>query len=521
MGARPDLGSALTEKMDRPDWPFFGQYTPLLSLVLAPLVTLGGGRFVVLQLVPLLAGLGTLAAAYRWRDTLFPGPWPLTLLVSAGSMLTLYGTRVQSEAVHPLVALAALSVLARAAEDAARLARWAVMAALVLLLGIAVHVKLVFFAAGAAVWLVVGPRAPLRRRLWVAAAFAALTIVPPMVFTFSASWAGRAGLSMAGDSWTLSRNPYYWSEGWNPSGPYVDRASAARVVAERATLTGRFLWNGLSTVGATVRPQSDLVALALFVAAALLARPWWQHRRGLLALPTLAYLAAVVFSPWTESRMAVPVLPLVAHALAVALSRIPSLLGVEEQRPVRQTLLAAGALILAVQADNWRRLTPQADEYALECRSYGPTLALARVAAEVPPERIVVAPVDNAAFALVTGRATQSFFPAEWKMSDPRVLLSSGGAPVMFGPLVRREHIDGAAALGGELAALAGPRTRQIIDLGSDYGLVAEWVRVPPPPPGAVSPELLVPGRIHPRWMRLTPADRESLARAAIPGAAR
>jgi hypothetical protein len=30
-----------------------------------------------------------------------------------------------------------------------------------------------------------------------------------------------------------------------------------------------------------------------------------------------------------------------------------------------------------------------------------------------------------------------------------------------------------------------------------------------------------VPGRIHPRWMRLTPADREPLARAAIPDGAR
>ena len=172
------------ERMSRPDWPSFIQYPPVLPLALAPLVALGGGRFVVLQLVPLLAGLGTLVLVYRWRETLFPGPWRLTLLICAGSMLTLYGTRVQSEAVHPLFALGALRLLAWAGDDAARLVRWAALAALVLLLGAAVHVKLVFFAAGAAVWLLLGQRAPAGRRLWVAAAFAALTVVPPALWVY-------------------------------------------------------------------------------------------------------------------------------------------------------------------------------------------------------------------------------------------------------------------------------------------------------------------------------------------------
>jgi hypothetical protein len=503
------------EKMDRPDWPFFGQYPPVMPFVLSPFVVLGGGRFLVLQAVPLMAGLGTLVLVYRWRDTLFPGPWPLTLLISAGSMLTLYATRVQTEAVHALFVLATLRVLARAGENPARLARWATVAALVLLLGIAVHIRLVFLAAGAAFWLLVGPRAPLGRRVWAAMVFAALTVVPPTVFTFSATWADPADLRLAGDSWTLGHNPYFWTEGWNASAPLVDHTSAARIVTKRTMAAGRFLWNGLSAGSLYVQP--DAGALALLAAAALVAVPWWRHRSGLLAFPTLAYLAAVVLSPWTESRMSVPVLPIVAHGLAVAFARIPALLGVDGERPVRQALLAAGALILATQAHNWQQLTPQLDEYALEYWQHGTTLAYARLAAEVPADRVVIAPLDTAAFAVVTGRPTQSFSPIEWKESDPRVFLASGGAPLILGPLMKKEYLEGAAAVSGELAAVAGPRTRQIVAFSSDYGLIAEWVRVPPPPAGSVSPEPLVPGRIHPRWLRLTPADREPLAHAAIP----
>jgi hypothetical protein len=504
------------EKMDRPDWPFYAQYPPLFSLALAPLVTLGGGRFTVLQLAPFLAGLATLALAYRWRETLFPGPWPLVLFVSAGSMLTLYGTRVQTETTHAVFVLATLRALARAGEDSVRLARWAAVAGVVLLFGISVHVRLVFFAAGAAVWLLVGPRAPLRRRLWVACAFAVLTIAPPVVFTFAASWAGRAGLPLAEAPWTLGRNPYYWSEGWDPSAPYLDRATAAGVVGQRAAATGRLLWNGLSAVGATARPQADLVSLVVLAAAALLAWPAWRHRRGLLALPTLAYIAAVVLSPWTEGRMSVPVLTIVAYGLAIALARLPPVLGVAGPRASRQALVAAGAVTFFAQLGNWWRLTPQLDDYALEYGRRGPTLAIAAVAAAVPPDRVVIAPVDNAAFAIVTGRATMSPDPMEWKMSDPRVFLASGGAPVMLGHLTSIAHLGPSSALGGPLAKLAGPRTRQIVDFGGGYGLLAEWVNAPPLT-GSTSPEPLVPGRIHPRWLRLTPADREALARAAIP----
>jgi hypothetical protein len=502
------------ERMSRPDWPFFGQYTPLLPLALSPLVTLGGGRFVVLQLLPVLTGLGTLVLAYRWRDVLFPGPWRLTLLACSGSMLALYGTRVQSEAVHPLFVLAGLRLLARGGEDAARLPRSAGLAALVLLLGIGVHVKLVFFAAGAAVWLLIGPRAPLGRRLWVATAFAGLTILPAMAFTFAAIWAGRPGLPVAGSSYTLGANPYFQTEGWDPSAPSLSRANAAPVIVRRAQATGLFLWNALSNGPAVVKP--DPWTLFVLVIAALLAGAWWRHQRGLLAMPTAAYVAAVGLSPWTESRMAVPVVPLVAHALAVALARVPSRLGVGGERAVRQALVAGGAVILAVQASNWQRFMPQWDEYAIEHYQLGATLAMARVAAELPADRAVIAPVDNAAFALVTGHATQSLSPAEWKISHPLVFLASGGAPVVLSPLARAEFLDRLAAVGGEMAALAGPRTRQIVTFG-EYGLVAEWVRVPPPAPGTTRPDPLVPGRIHPRWMRLTPADREPLARSAIP----
>jgi hypothetical protein len=261
------------------------------------------------------------------------------------------------------------------------------------------------------------------------------------------------------------------------------------------------------------------VPVVLLAAAGLLAAPWWRHRRGLLALPTVAYVAAVVLSPWTESRMAVPVLPLVAHAFATAFGRIPSLLGAHGARPARQALVAAGLGVMTLQALHWRALTPEWDEYSLEYWKRWETLAMARAAGGVPLERAILAHTDSAAFALVTGRATQDLSPAEWKMSDPRVFLANGGAPVVLGPLMRSELLPGASALDGELAALAGPRTREAVSLG-EYGLVLEWVGPPPPATaGAVGPDPVVPGRIHPRWMRLTPADRERLARAAIPDA--
>jgi hypothetical protein len=503
--------------MERPDWPFFSQYPPLLPLLLSPLVALGGGRFVVLQLAPLAAGIATLVLVYRWRDTLFPGPWPLTLIVTAGSALTLYASRVQSETLQSTVVLVTLVVLARAGEDPARLLRWSILAALVLLAGIAIHIKLVFFAAGATLWLVVGPRAPICRRVGAAAALAVLTVAPPLVFTFSASWAGRPGLPFGEAEYTLSRNPYYWSGSWYPS-PFVGRATLVDVVASRAATTGRFLWDGVSAGPLTA--GRDLVALAVLALGALFALPWWRHHRGLLALPTVLFVAGIVLSPWAESRMVVPVLPLVAHALAVAFARVPSLLGVPGRRAMRQTLIAAGALVLAAQLGHWRKLTPQWDEYALEFWQHGGTLALARVAAELPPDRPLIAPVDNAAFALVTGRATQSFSPGEWKTSDPRILLASGGAPIALGPLVPAQFLTNAVALGGELATLAGRRTRQLVLLG-EYGLAIEWVQAPPPPPGSVRPESFVPGRIHPRWLRMTPADREPLARTTIPTASR
>jgi hypothetical protein len=507
------------EAMNRPDWPFYGQYPPLLCVMLAPLVTLGGGRFVVLQILPLAAGLATIGLGYRWRETLFPGPWRLTLLVLSGSMLTVFGSRVQTEAVHALFALATLYLLARAGEADEAFGRRVALAAVVLFLGTAVHVRLVFFAAGAAVWLVVGPRVSLPRRVLAAAAFAAATILPALAFTFSASWAGRTGLPLAEDTWTLSHNPYYWSQGWDPSAPQVDRASAAAIYGRRAAAAGRLLWNGLSAGSAKAPPE--VLALVGLAAAAALALPWWRHRRGLLALPTLAYVAAVLLSPWTETRMAVPVLPAVAYGLAVAVARAASLLAGHDRLAVRQALVAAGALVLFAQAGNWRWLSPQRDEYALECAANGVALGIAVAAVDVPGDRVVLAPVDNAAFALVTGRATLSPFPVEWKMSDPRPFLAGGGAPVIFGPPTPKSRLGPDLALGGELVTLAGPRARQVLDLGGDFGVVAEWVIVPPPPAGTVPHEPVVPGRIHPRWMRLTPADREPLARAAIPAAAR
>lgn len=500
--------------MERADWPFYGQYPPLLPLALAPLVTLGGGRFVVLQLLPLLAGLGALLLIYRSRGLLFPGPWPFTLLVSAGSMLALYATRVQTEAVHAFFVIATLRLLALASCQPHRFARWAAWAAVVLATGIAVHVKLVFLAAGAATWLLVAPRAPFIRRVVVGAAFAAATMAPPIAFTFAASWAGRAGLPHAATSFTLASNPYYWTEGWDPAAPQIGRANALGVLSRRTALAGQLLWNGLSAGSAYVRPDGR--ALTVAAGVALLAGPWWRHRGGLLALPTLAYLAGVLFSPWAESRMAVPVLPVVAHAVAVAAGRLPGLLGAHGARPGRQAVAAVGTLLLSVQVANWWRLRPALDEYALEYWQHGATLALARVVAQVPSERVVIAPVDNAAFAITTGHPTLSPSPIEWKMSDPRAYLASGGAPVMLSGVARREQI-GAVSADPKLAALAGPRSRQEIDLGDGYAVVAEWVREPPI---LVAADPLVPGRIHPRWMRLSPADRERLARTAFPATA-
>jgi len=129
-----------------------------------------------------------------------------------------------------------------------------------------------------------------------------------------------------------------------------------------------------------------------------------------------------------------------------------------------------------------------------------------------------MAPVDTAAFAVVTGRPTQSFSPIEWKESDPRIFMASGGAPVIFGPLTERRLLTPMSVIGPP-AYGAAPRTRQIVTLGA-YGLVVEWVRVPPLE-GSVPFEPIVPGRIHPRWLRLTDADRERLARAAIPDGVR
>ncbi|MFN8094475.1 MAG: hypothetical protein U0599_20050 [Vicinamibacteria bacterium] len=500
--------------MDRADWPVYGQYPPLLPLALAPLVTLGGGRFLVLQILPLLAGLGTLGLVYRARGLLFPGPWPLTVVATAGSMLTLYATRVQTEAVHALLVVATLCLLALASREPARLGRWAAAAGLVLALGVAVHVRLVFLAAGAAAWLLVAPRAPLVRRAAAAAMFAVVTMAPPVVFTFGVSWAGRAGLPHETTSFTLTSNPYYWTDGWDPSAPQLGRADAALRLARRSTSAGRLLWNGLSAGSLYVEP--DMLALTVAAGVALLAGPWWRHRGGLLALPTAAYLAGVLFSPWAESRMAVPVLPVVAHAVAVAAGRLPGLLGAHGARPGRQAVAAVGALLLSVQLANWWRLRPALDEYALEYWQHGATLALARVAAQLPSGRVVVAPVDNAAFAIVTGHPTLSTSPIEWKMSDPRVYLASGGAPVMLTGVVRKERLPDAAA-DPALAALAGPRSRLEIDVGGGYAVAAEWVREPPI---LVPADPLVPGRIHPRWMRLSPADRAPLARAAIPAAA-
>jgi hypothetical protein len=507
------------ELMARPDWPPFVLYPPLLPLALSPLVRLGDGRFAVLQMLPLVAGVGVLALLYRWREALFPGPWRLTLVACAASSLALYGTRVQSEALHPLFALLGLRLLARAADEPRRLARWSALAALALLAGIAVHVKLVFFAAGAAPWIVWGPRAPLGRRLRAAAVFGAVTVLPPFVLTFAATWAGRAGLPWSGPGFTLGRNPYTWTEGWDPAAPGLGRENAVPTIARRARATGSFLWNGM--VAGSSKAHDDPVALVALAGVVVLAHPWWSRRRGLVAGPVAAYVAAVVLSPWTESRMAVPVLPLVLHAAFVAAARVPSVMAAAGERPSRQALLAAGAAVLCVQGSHWTRFGPTGDEYALEYAGHGPTLALARLAAQVPEDRPVVAPVDNAAFALVTGRTTQSFFPGEWKLSSPVVFIASGGAPVAFGPALPTPRLGNAVAIGGDMALLAGPRTRQVFVFGPDRGAVAEWVRLPPPAPGSVPFEPIVPGRIHPRWLRLTPDDRERLARAAIPDEAR
>ncbi len=515
-GGIPTWVSKSPEAMAHPDWPIFVQYPPLLPLLLAPLVSLGHGHFLALQALPMLCGALALVALYRWRHQLMPGPWKATLLLTAGSMATLYGTRVQSEAVLLPLVIVALWLLWRANARPERLMLYALLTGLVLLAAGAVHSKVIFVCAGAALWLLLRPKAPLLVRAFSAGMVVVLTIVPIMFWMNHATWAGRP-------SGRARLHPYLRQDGWNPTGPSVLSPSGVLTMAKRAakagTLclesTGAFLPVKFSRFSRKII-KHGLQSLVFYVLIVCGWRSWRTVANGAVAWCASLYLIGVFLSPWPEERMAIPVVPFMIHALALGLMGIAGHFGDASTGPHQRVTGVALMAAFGLQLWYWASLTPGRDEYA---RAYHHRLATqAKLAGRLPEDRVALILDDNYSFALVSGRAAISLLPAEWKESNARRFLAAGGAATAIRPYPGGGEKPAFFPLPKPLASW-GERfeTRLLRVEGMD--LLVGWIGAPVDPVqtlrrGQHEPP---PTRIHPRWLNMTRGDADAIWRAAFP----
>jgi hypothetical protein len=502
--------------MATPDWPLFVQYPPGLPVLLAPLVRLGRGSFLALQVLPIACGLLALLLVYCWRRELFPRAWQATLLLTAGSMATLYATRVQSETVMLPLVLLTMWLLWRINERPARTLTLGLLVALVLLAAAVLHTKIVFVCLGTALWLVIRPRTRFSHRLAAAALVLLLTVLPIALWMHCATWAPPADGKAVG-------NPYLLQDGGSPEGPSLSGPGAILALASRlvqasvsclASVVNFVPGMTVALSEVAVEPVSPLVPLVVYGLLILGLSQWREPAGGALALVTSLHLAGCYLSPWgVEPRFAVPVEPFLIYGLVLGFIKLSSVAGGARGTPSRAVLIVAIVCVgIWDLAAWWAVRAPAWDWYAAEHYRANSQVVVA-TALRLPPGRVCLVPGDNDCEGLLGGHATVSLAASEWKESSAPAFLQAGGrACAIAGPAFSQTP-GSSFPVPRSLRPWALKFRLGAVDPRSHAAPVA-WVGLPPD--SLLGNEPAIPSRIHARWLNLRREDVPLLWRQAF-----
>jgi hypothetical protein len=176
--------------------------------------------------------------------------------------------------------------------------------------------------------------------------------------------------------------------------------------------------------------------------------------------------------------------------------------------------------VFALQVVTWAGFGTAEDTYCTQNRWVLGLRDYVDLATQLPVRGAVLLPSDNYSFALTSGLPTISLLPSEWKqMSAPRYIASGGAGIAIYevGAQINERNLLSLAELqqtwpqvtctsrsfrGREFRICAVNTTDDV--LGS---------AVPDEPFGRASL-----GRVHPRWLSLTPAARTPLWEDAFGG---
>ncbi|MFZ2956945.1 MAG: hypothetical protein WA705_08660 [Candidatus Ozemobacteraceae bacterium] len=543
----------------KPDWPLFIQYPPLLPILLLPFVHLGEGNFLVMQLLPILFGLGSLFLLYRWRFLFFQDIWLPVLLITIFSSMTLYSTRIQSEIPHAFCIIVAMRILIGMSG-----AGNPSFGSFLLLIGVlfaagAIHGKIVFFCGGVAAWLVLsgpiiftvpkGPITPamsmvplrlgesevpvksgaaemfsgktLLLRLVAAALFLILTAGPVIWWFQNASWAD-------GNFFDLRDNPYFrradLGDFHDPVRVRPGILEIVQVAADRLSMAGYTMFQSLWLDSWAVRREVgyDMLLewffITLFVYLLLVrgCRIAWKNGRSALVLPVCMHIFGCANSPWFEPRMLVPVMPFFVYLLVLGLGAFSGGCGVGEGAPVSALFerwkprirLGFVLFLLATQIGQWINANSRHDLFATE--SHSRLAPIVNIMERIGTGRTALVRGDHHAFSLLSGCTSINQAPNEWKTTHAGRFLGAG-APCLVIAMLFREQLPPTYPFDPAVASFAVGMQRCELTTGwGDFMVGAIRSSLPASWPEEGTLEASVArDRVHPRWFSIGPGDRE------------
>lgn len=502
------------QAMAKPDWPFFVKYPPGLPLLLVPFLWVGKGSFFALQVLPLLCGALALLAVYRWRYELFPGAWRATLLWTAASQVTLFATRVQTETVLLPLVIVGLFWLQRAAARPERLVRYGVLSGLTFFAAAFIHPKVIFLCTGAVLWILLLAQSGWRRRVITAVVFCLLTIVPILSWATNLPWANDDVLSLSCP--TFSTDPFA------PGSPSV--FSQPMVLARRILGMGHLYLESAGIVYEGARWHWPVVFDIAFYLVLLCGLVEW-YKRGSTAIEVcvVCYLAGAFFSQGTSSRYMVVIEPFLIYALVIGFRKILKMVSRSRPRwefPIQTVarLTLSGMLLIS-----WAKMQPWRDRYCMaRNRRY---LITAKLAEQLPEDRVVFVERNPVGVALLSGRATIYMSPSARINANPKLFLMGGAKAVALWK--RRtdksqhliDYLELSEAERSRWKDRVQSKTVMIDDLEFLVGTIGfPMDSVPTTIPESAAED--IPTRIHPRWMNLTRADAQTLWHSAVPSRA-
>lgn len=498
------------QAMAKPNWPFFVKYPPGLPLLLVPFLWIGNGSFLALQALPFLCGALGLCAVYRWRFELFPDAWRAVLIWTAASQVTLYATRVQTEALMPPLILLAMWLLWRATLQPNRLVRYCLPAALALLAAAFIHPKVIFLCAGAVAWIVIFSKSRWFVRMTTAVLFGVLTILPILWWAQHVAWVGEGALTLS--------SPNFRTDPYAADSPSI--FSQPMVLARQILGMGHRFLESTGIVHAGGHWYFPVIFdIAFYVV--LLSGLWAWHRQGRTAIVVcmICHMAGIVCSQTVPSRSMVMVAPLLIYVLIVGFLRILGFVCAKRARWSPRIQAAMSVTLSGALLVSWAQMKPWRDWYCVERnRRY---VICAKLAEQLPEDRVALVDRDHYAVALVSGRATLATSPWEWRHASPKPFFEAGGRVVAFWKRrsIESKHLIDYLPIRELEESFWEHRVYSKLVTINDLEFLVGTVGYPlnvAPTFVAEREGQKIPTHIHPRWLRTTRATLGSARFAGI-----